>query len=94
MHLSDHDGTGFWHIHFSRNGAPAERWLGQLVAAKLALVAAGDPAVTLGRCAAARLRELLRGPVPQPHAPLLRERVRKPDDGRGVPGAGREGVKE
>jgi hypothetical protein len=52
MHLSDHDGTGFWHIHFSRNGAPAERWLGQLVAAKLALVAAGDPAVTLGRCAA------------------------------------------
>ena len=53
MHLSDHDGLGGWHIHFSRNGTPAERWLGQLIAAKLALVAAGDPAVTLGRCAAA-----------------------------------------
>jgi hypothetical protein len=53
MHLSDHDGEGAWHIHFSRNGTPAQRWLGQLVAAKLALVAAGDPAVTLGRCAAA-----------------------------------------
>jgi len=52
MHLSDHDGEGTWHIHFSRNGTPAQRWLGQLVAAKLALVAAGDPAVTLGRCAA------------------------------------------
>jgi predicted RNA-binding Zn ribbon-like protein len=51
MQLSDHDGG--WHIHFSRNGTPAERWVGQLIAAKLALVAAGDPAVTLGRCAAA-----------------------------------------
>nr|WP_238357084.1 CGNR zinc finger domain-containing protein [Kribbella italica] len=50
MHLSDHDGA--WHVHFSRNGTPAERWVGQLIAAKLALVAAGDPAVTLGRCAA------------------------------------------
>ncbi len=54
MHLSDHDGV--LHIHFSRDGAPAERWLGQLIAAKLALVAAGDPAVTLGRCAAAGCR--------------------------------------
>jgi predicted RNA-binding Zn ribbon-like protein len=53
MHLSDHDGLGAWHIHFSRNGTPPERWLGQLVAAELALLAAGDPAVTLGRCAAA-----------------------------------------
>lgn len=53
MHLSDHDGPGTWHIHFSRNGTPAEHWLGQLVAAKLALIAAGDPSVTLGRCAAA-----------------------------------------
>ncbi|MER6079311.1 CGNR zinc finger domain-containing protein [Streptomyces sp. NPDC001833] len=52
MHLSDHDGLG-WHIHFSRNGTPAERWAGQLIAAQLALVVAGDPAVTLGRCAAA-----------------------------------------
>ena len=51
MHLSDHDGG--WHVHFSRNGTPAKRWAGQLIAAKLALVAAGDPAVTLGRCAAA-----------------------------------------
>lgn len=51
MHLSDHDGG--WHIHFSRIGTPAKQWLGQLIAAKLALVAAGDPAVTLGRCAAA-----------------------------------------
>jgi predicted RNA-binding Zn ribbon-like protein len=50
MHLSDHDGG--WHVHFSRNGTPAKRWAGQLIAAKLALVAAGDPAVTLGRCAA------------------------------------------
>ena len=55
MHLSDHDGAGngVYHIHFSRNGTEATRWLGQLVAAKLALVAAGDPSVTLGRCAAA-----------------------------------------
>jgi len=52
MHLSNHDGLGGWHIHFSRNGTPAQRWLGQLVAAKLALIAAGDPAATLGRCAA------------------------------------------
>lgn len=52
MHLSDHDGLGGWHIHFSRNGTEAVRWAGQLVAAKLALVAAGDPSVTLGRCAA------------------------------------------
>jgi predicted RNA-binding Zn ribbon-like protein len=52
MHLSDHDGLGGWHVHFSRNGAPAKQWLGQQIAAKLALVAAGDPAVTLGRCAA------------------------------------------
>ena len=27
--------------HFSRNATPAKRWLGQLIAAKLALVAAG-----------------------------------------------------
>jgi predicted RNA-binding Zn ribbon-like protein len=53
MHLSDHDGLDGWHIHFSRNGTPAKKWLGQLTAAKLALIAAGDPAVTLGRCAAA-----------------------------------------
>jgi predicted RNA-binding Zn ribbon-like protein len=52
MHLSDHDGLGGWHIHFSRNGAPAKRWVGQQIAAKFALVTAGDPAVTLGRCAA------------------------------------------
>jgi predicted RNA-binding Zn ribbon-like protein len=51
MHLSDHDGG--WHVHYGRNGAPAEQWLGQQIAAKLALLAAGDPAVTLGRCAAA-----------------------------------------
>ncbi|MFF9498037.1 CGNR zinc finger domain-containing protein [Streptomyces flaveolus] len=53
MHLSDHDGLGGWHIHFSRNGAPAKRWVGQQIAAQFALVTAGDPAVTLGRCAAA-----------------------------------------
>jgi predicted RNA-binding Zn ribbon-like protein len=52
MHLSDHDGLG-WHVHFSRNDTPAKRWVGQLIAAKLALIAAGDPSVTLGRCAAA-----------------------------------------
>jgi predicted RNA-binding Zn ribbon-like protein len=51
MHLSDHDGG--WHVHFSRNGAPAKQWFGQQIAAKLALIAAGDPAVTLGLCAAA-----------------------------------------
>ncbi|GLZ78463.1 hypothetical protein Afil01_32700 [Actinorhabdospora filicis] len=52
MHLSDHDGTGAWHVHFGRNGTPARDWLGRLTAAKLALIVAGDPAVTLGRCAA------------------------------------------
>jgi hypothetical protein len=50
MHLSDHDGR--LHVHFARDGAPAETWLGRLIGANLALVAAGDPAVTLGRCAA------------------------------------------
>ena len=50
MHLSDHDGR--LHVHFARDGAPAEAWLGRLIGAKLALVAAGDPAITLGRCAA------------------------------------------
>ena len=50
MHLSAHDGQ--LHVHFARDGAPAEAWLGRLIGAKLALVAAGDPAVTLGRCAA------------------------------------------
>lgn len=50
LHLSGHDGRP--HIHFARDGAPAERWLGQTVAAALAHVAAGDPGVTLGRCAA------------------------------------------
>jgi predicted RNA-binding Zn ribbon-like protein len=50
LHLSDHDGQ--WHIHFARDGATAERWLGQTVAAALAHVAAGDPGVTLGLCAA------------------------------------------
>src|SRR3954454_11307072 len=51
MPLSDHDGT--LHVHYARNGAPAPAWVGRLVAAKLALVAAGDPSVSLGRCAAA-----------------------------------------
>lgn len=52
MHLSDHDNSGGWHVHFSRNGTPGKRWVGQLIAAELALIVAGDPAVTLGRCAA------------------------------------------
>lgn len=50
LHLSDHDGQ--WHIHFARDGERAEDWLGRTVAAALAHVAAGDPGVTLGRCAA------------------------------------------
>ena len=50
MHLSDHDGR--LHVHFAHDGAPAEAWLGRLIAANLALAVAGDPAVTLGRCAA------------------------------------------
>ncbi|MEV0210771.1 CGNR zinc finger domain-containing protein [Streptomyces sp. NPDC050788] len=52
MHLSDHDNSGGWHVHFSRNGTPGKHWVGQLIAAELALIVAGDPAVTLGRCAA------------------------------------------
>lgn len=52
IHLSDHDTHGGWHVHFGRNGTPATHWTGQLIAAKLALITAGDPAVTLGRCAA------------------------------------------
>jgi hypothetical protein len=52
MHLSDHDGVDRLHVHFSRNGTGAQKWLGQVIAAWLALVAAGDPSVTLGRCAA------------------------------------------
>lgn len=52
MHLSDHDNSGGWHVHFSRNGTPGKRWVGQLIAAELALIVAGDPAVTLWRCAA------------------------------------------
>jgi hypothetical protein len=50
LHLSDHDGRP--HIHFARDGSPAEPWLGQTIGAALAHVAAGDPGVTLGRCAA------------------------------------------
>ena len=50
MHLSGHD--GILHIHFARNGLPAQRWIGQTTAAALAHVATGDPGVTLGRCAA------------------------------------------
>jgi predicted RNA-binding Zn ribbon-like protein len=52
MHLSDHDGAGHMHVHYSRDGTEAQRWLGQLIAAQLALVAAGEQSVTLGRCAA------------------------------------------
>ena len=50
MHLSDHDGR--LHVHFAHDGAPAEAWLGRLIAAHLAMAVAGDPAVALGRCAA------------------------------------------
>jgi len=50
MHLSGHD--GILHIHFARDGLPAQRWIGQTTAAALAHVATGDPGVTLGRCAA------------------------------------------
>ncbi|MFJ9246264.1 hypothetical protein [Streptomyces sp. NPDC101776] len=50
-HLSDHNAGR--HIHFSRNGTPAERWAGRLIVAQLALIEAGDRAVTPGRCAAA-----------------------------------------
>lgn len=52
MHLSGHD--GILHIHFARDGLPAQRWIGQTTAAALAHVATGDPGVTLGRCAASR----------------------------------------
>ncbi|HEY7144464.1 MAG TPA: CGNR zinc finger domain-containing protein [Streptosporangiaceae bacterium] len=51
MHLSDHD--GLLHLHFARDGLPPVRWIGQMTAAALAHIATGDPAVTLGRCAAA-----------------------------------------
>jgi len=50
MHLSNHDGR--LHVHFAHDGAPAEPWLGRVIAANLASVVAGDPAVALGRCAA------------------------------------------
>jgi CGNR zinc finger len=50
MHLSDHD--QLLHIHFARDGLPPQRWIGQTTAAALAHVATGDPAVTIGRCAA------------------------------------------
>lgn len=52
LRLSDHDGAGTPHIHFARNGLAPRRWIGQTVAAALAHVAAGDPGLTLGRCAA------------------------------------------
>ncbi len=48
LYLSDHDGVA--HIHFAHDGIEPTRWIGQTVAAALAHVAAGDPAVTLGRC--------------------------------------------
>jgi predicted RNA-binding Zn ribbon-like protein len=50
LYLSDHDGVH--HIHFAADAAPARQWIGQTVGAALAHVAAGDPAVTVGRCAA------------------------------------------
>jgi hypothetical protein len=52
MHLSDHDGTGAVHIHFARNGLAPRGGIGQTTAAALPHVAAGDPGLTLGRCAA------------------------------------------
>jgi predicted RNA-binding Zn ribbon-like protein len=52
MNLSDHDGAGAPHIHFARNGMSGQPWIGQTVAATLAHVVAGDPALTLGRRAA------------------------------------------
>lgn len=51
LHLSEHDGTP--HIHHARDGLPTRVWVGQTVAAALAHLAAGDPGLTLGRCAAA-----------------------------------------
>lgn len=50
LRLSDHDGVP--HIHHASDGLDVRRWIGQTVAAALAHVAAGDPALTLGRCAA------------------------------------------
>jgi hypothetical protein len=50
MHLSDHD--GYVHVHYSRDGAEPRQWLGQLIAAQLAMLAAGEQSATLGRCAA------------------------------------------
>ncbi len=52
LQLSDHDGAGTPHIHFAGNGLVPRQWIGQTVAATLAHVAAGDPGLTLGRCAA------------------------------------------
>ncbi|GLW32540.1 CGNR zinc finger domain-containing protein [Actinoplanes regularis] len=52
LHLSDHDNTGTWHIHFARDGLAPGQWIGQVVAASLAHVATSDPGLTLGRCAA------------------------------------------
>lgn len=52
MHLSNHDGAGAPHVHFARNGLSGRLWIGQTVAATLAHLVAGDPALTLGRCAA------------------------------------------
>jgi len=52
IHLSDHEGTDGLHIHAARNGAPPPEWLGRTISLALAHLAAGDPVLTTGRCAA------------------------------------------
>ncbi|MET8276199.1 MULTISPECIES: CGNR zinc finger domain-containing protein [unclassified Streptomyces] len=52
MRLSDHDGAGVPHIHFARDHSAPAQWIGRTVAATLAHLAAQDPGLTLGRCAA------------------------------------------
>lgn len=88
MHPSDHDGPSGRHLHFSRNGTPVRRWVCQLIAAELALVAAGTSG-DAGAVRRGRVRQLLRGPVTQPPPPVLLQRVREPDDRRGSSGPGR-----
>ena len=92
MHLSDHDGFG-WHIHFSRDGTEAP--LARPTDRGEARPGGGRrPGRDPGPLRRRQLRQLLRRPVPQPHPPVLLQRLREPDDGGRLSGPSGEGLSQ
>jgi hypothetical protein len=54
IQVTDHDAAAGLHLHFAQDGEDPVSWLGRSCAAALAQVICNDPAVTVGRCRAAR----------------------------------------